>query len=219
MKKRFAIGLILGFLLAISSAWATQSSAAVSTGKDQQITIGVYDYAQAGSEVLPRAEHVTDGMLQNAGVYIAWLSCSADESSPRNAGCANLAGPLKITLHIVPGSKKERLSKNRDAFGLAVEEGAGEFACDTWVFYDQIRLAAASTGLDLPQILGSVIAHELGHLLLGANSHSRTGLMCARWSRKELLAADLGELSFSDSERARIRNSVVARQIALQAAQ
>lgn len=218
MKTRRAVGLVLGFLLAVSAALARQSSAASSSDEDQKITIGVYDYAQAASEVLTRAERVTDGMLQNAGVYIAWLSCSADESSPRNAGCSNLAGPLKITLHIVPGSKKERLSKNSDAFGLAVEGGAGEFACDAWVFYDQIKKAAASTGLSLPQILGGVIAHELGHLLLGANSHSRTGLMCARWSRKELLAADLGELGFSDSERARIRNSVVARQKALQAA-
>jgi len=208
----------MGFLLAISAAWATQSSAIVSTDKDQQITIGVFDYAQAGSGILPKAERVTDGLLRNAGVYILWLACSADESSPRNAGCPNLAGPMKITLHIVPNSKKERLSKNSDAFGLAVEGGAGEFACDAWVFYDQIRVAAASTGLSLPQILGSVVAHELGHLLLGANSHSKRGLMRARWSREELLEADFGELSFSNSERERIRSSVVARRQALQAA-
>jgi hypothetical protein len=218
MKTRLAVGLVLGSLLAVSSVPARQSSAAGSSDEDQKITIGVYDYAQAGSEVLPRAELVTDRMLQNAGVYIAWLSCSGDESSPRNAGCANLAGPMKITLHIVPESKKERLSKNSDAFGLAVEGGAGEFACDAWVFYDQINKAAASTGLSLPQLLGSVIAHELGHLLLGANSHSRTGLMCARWSRKELLAADLGKLSFSNPECARIRNALVARRQGLQAA-
>jgi hypothetical protein len=29
--------------------------------------------------------------------------------------------------------------------------------------------------------LGHVMAHEVGHLLLGAHSHSRTGLMSADW--------------------------------------
>jgi hypothetical protein len=215
MKTRLASGLVLGFLLAISSAWAGQSSPAVSTREGEPITIGVYDYAQAGSAILLKAERATGGILQNAGVSIAWLSCSADETAPSNPGCAHLAGPLKITLHILPKDTAVRLRQKNDVFGIAAIGEEGEFGCDAWVFYDQVKEAAAQTGLSLPQIFGTVIAHELGHLLLGPNSHSRTGLMRARWSRQELLAADLGELTFSSSERDRIRNSVVVRRQAL----
>jgi hypothetical protein len=104
-----------------------------------------------------------------------------------------------------------KLPQKSDGFGLAAEGGKVEFPCYAWVFYDHIKEAAVEKGLSLPQILGNVIAHELGHLLLGANSHSMTGLMRARWSWEELIAADRGELNFSNSERARIQNSVFAR--------
>jgi hypothetical protein len=105
----------------------------------------------------------------------------------------------------------KRLRQKNEVFGIAAEGGDGGFGCDAWVFYDQVKEAAVQTRLSLPQILGNVIAHELGHLLLGVHSHSGSGVMHARWSREELLAADLGELSFSNSERTRIRNSVIAR--------
>ena len=55
------------------------------------------------------------------------------------------------------------------------------------------------------------MAHELGHLLLGANAHSKWGLMLARWTREDLVAADRGELSFSNLERNRIHNALIAR--------
>ncbi len=218
MKTKLANGLVLGFLFAVSSAWAGQSSLAVSTDEGEPITIGVYDYAQAGSRVLLKAERVTGGILQNAGVSIAWLACSADVTAPWNPGCANLAGPLKITLHVLAKDTAIRLRHKSDVFGLAAVGEEGEFGCDAWVFYDQVKEAAAQTALSLPQIFGNVIAHELGHLMMGPNSHSRTGLMRARWSRQELLAADLGKLSFSDSESDQIRYSIVARRRALYAA-
>src|SRR5271165_2451224 len=176
MKTRLAKGLVLGFLFAASFAWAGQSSPAVSTDEGQQITIGVYDYAQTGLGILLKAERVADGIFKNAGVSIAWLACSADKTTPGNPGCADLSGPLKITVHIEPDFMARRLPQKSDGFGLAAEGGKGEFPCYAWVFYDHIKEAAVEKGLSLPQILGNVIAHELGHLLLGANSHSMRGL-------------------------------------------
>ena len=38
----------------------------------------------------------------------------------------------------------------------------------------------------MPVILGHAAAHEIGHLLLGSNSHSPFGLMRARWSGQDL---------------------------------
>jgi hypothetical protein len=79
-----------------------------------------------------------------------------------------------------------KLRQTSDVFGLAAGTGEGEFPCDVWVFCDQVKELAVDKRLFLSQILGSVIARELGHLLLGANSHSRSGLMRAVWSREEL---------------------------------
>ena len=54
-------------------------------------------------------------------------------------------------------------------------------------------------------LLGCVIAHELGHLLLGKSSHSEEGLMRARWEARELREAAKGNLLFSKSETERMR--------------
>jgi hypothetical protein len=210
MITRLGNGLVLGFLFTASFAWAGQPSA-VSTDEGQQITIGVYDYAQAGLGILLKAEHVADGILKNAGVSIVWLACSADKTAPGNPRCEDLIGPLKIVVHIEPDFMTRKLRQKSDVFGLAAGIEEGEFPRDVWIFYDQAKELTVNKKLILPQILGSVIAHELGHLLLGANCHSMTGLMRARWSWEELIAADRGELDFSNSERARIQNSVLAR--------
>ena len=38
----------------------------------------------------------------------------------------------------------------------------------------------------LDRVLACVVAHELGHVLLGRDSHSATGIMTARLTDKEL---------------------------------
>jgi hypothetical protein len=209
MITRLGNGLVLGFLFTASFAWAGQPSA-VSTDEGQQITIGVYDYVQAGLGILLRTERVVDVIFKNAGVTLAWLTCSADKTAPEDPGCADLSGPLKFAVRIEPNFMATKLRQKSDVFGLAAGIEEGEFPCDVWVFYDQVKELAVDKRLFLSQILGSVIAHELGHLLLG-NSHSRSGLMRAVWSREELLAANLGELHLSKSERTRIQDSVSAR--------
>jgi hypothetical protein len=204
MITRLGKGLVLGFLFTASFAWAGQPASAVSTDEGQQITIGVYNYAKAGLGILLDAEHLADRILKNAGVSLA---CSADKTAPGDPGCADLTGPLKIAVRIEPNFMTRKSRQTSDVFGL----GEAEFPCDVWVFYDQVQELAVDKRLSVSRILGSAITHELGHLLLGANSHSRRGLMRAVWSRQELLAANLGGLDFSNSERTRIQNSVRAR--------
>ena len=60
-------------------------------------------------------------------------------------------------------------------------------------------------------LLGTVIAHELGHLLLSTNSHSTFGLMRANWSGKELLAVEHQAMHLSSSESKRIQEAMIFR--------
>ena len=60
-------------------------------------------------------------------------------------------------------------------------------------------------------ILGYVMAHELGHLLLGVGSHGPTGLMHVPWYKKELDSIAEGSLLFTSPEGVRIRRQVLAR--------
>lgn len=60
-------------------------------------------------------------------------------------------------------------------------------------------------------ILGHVMAHELGHLLLGAGSHSATGLMHVPWHKKELEMVAQGSLLFTSWEGEKMRQQVLSR--------
>ena len=49
-----------------------------------------------------------------------------------------------------------------------------------WAFYASIQRFAALRGVDTGLVLGHVIAHEVGHLLLRNNAHSQTGTHACR---------------------------------------
>ena len=55
------------------------------------------------------------------------------------------------------------------------------------------------------QILGHAVAHEIGHLIMGLNSHSSHGLMRSGWKAKELHDMAERHLLFSKQEGERMR--------------
>ena len=57
-----------------------------------------------------------------------------------------------------------------------------------------------------------IIAHEIGHLLLGPDSHSAAGIMTARWKSRDLVAICQGGLTFTRQESERIQAEVRKRQ-------
>jgi hypothetical protein len=59
-------------------------------------------------------------------------------------------------------------------------------------------------------MLGRIIAHELGHLLLGQNGHSVVGIMKARWGSRDAEPAHQ-VAKFFPSEAKKIRAQVLAR--------
>jgi hypothetical protein len=62
-----------------------------------------------------------------------------------------------------------------------------------------------SDGADIASLLGHVAAHEIGHLLLGSNSHAAAGIMHAHWTAEELASAKVGSLVFLEKESRRMR--------------
>ena len=62
-----------------------------------------------------------------------------------------------------------------------------------------------SDGSDIASLLCHVAAHEIGHLLLGTNSHSTAGLMHAHWTAEELASAKVDGLVFLEKESRRMR--------------
>lgn len=59
-------------------------------------------------------------------------------------------------------------------------------------------------------LLGHIMAHELGHLLLGTASHSERGIMSFPWGATEMIAAQQTRLGFSSEQRFRIHHGLAA---------
>ncbi len=74
------------------------------------------------------------------------------------------------------------------------------------IFWDRIRVEAAAGSHSEAMLLGYVIAHELGHLLLPPGYHSAYGIMQGRLNYEDLSQARrLGNLCFSEKEAARMQ--------------
>jgi hypothetical protein len=111
-----------------------------------------------------------------------------------------------LIVRIVPRA----LTLSDIAYGAAFldADGHGQYAD---VFFDAIRqLQNGETQVSQVQLLGYVMAHEIGHLLLGSNAHSHLGIMKPRWSTAELQSISMGRLSFAADQCREIHNKLEA---------
>ena len=211
MKTKQAVGLILSLSVAATSHATPQADQTARRNEEKQMTVRVRNYARIEPGVLLKAERTANKILQDAGVDTVWVLCFDGSTWSRDVVCTDPLGPMNVTVNVLPSSMSQGFRLRGEAFGMAAEDGELGFGCDAWVFSGPIASFAVERELGVAQLLGHVFAHELGHLLLGPNSHSGMGLMRARWSSRELHAADHGVLFFSASEDRRIQKAVLAR--------
>ena len=74
----------------------------------------------------------------------------------------------------------------------------------------QVVLDGPVLQLDVGEVLGHAIAHEIRHLLLGL-AHSPRGLMSAHWPPEELRLASRNQLNFFPMQGASLRSGVRVR--------
>jgi hypothetical protein len=63
----------------------------------------------------------------------------------------------------------------------------------------------------LPQILGEIMAHEIGHLLLPGKGHSVSGIMRSHWGANEWRLVREGELNFVPEQSRFLRAELLRR--------
>lgn len=209
-KFSFSLGLLLVVAVYGSAAPAmalTPSKGALEPGP--KITVRVYNYAQVWPDPLALAENHARRILRAAGVETLWLDCPVAAAEWRgNPACQEPRNPTHIFLRILPRSMAARLPFSDITFGIAAMSASGERSSDASVFYHRVDELAAGGPASRPQILGHVMAHEIGHLLLKVIGHSPSGIMRARWDREALRQVARGDLLFTPQETALIRAEV-----------
>jgi hypothetical protein len=112
------------------------------------------------------------------------------------------------------------LGLSNEVMGLA--PGSGPDRQLVYVFYDRVkelaqRQVAAQVRGDMVaraggcRILGEMIAHEIGHILLNLLSHSESGIMRGYWDLKDLQDVAYGELLFTKQQSKVIETEVMRR--------
>lgn len=174
-----------------------------------QITVQVHDYSRVPPTMLEQAERQVAGIFREAGVQIIWVAnAAAGEPSLYQDELQSADRLADVALGIFTSAMARKLAFPGEKLGFALPCAPDESACIADVFYQRVEGLAARSRVPLPRVLACAVAHELGHLLLGANSHSDRGIMRAGWSPADFEAKAAASLLFTASEADLIRGHV-----------
>jgi hypothetical protein len=195
VNRQFGTCALLTFLFSSSSCVAQDAPS--TKVLSPEVHISVYDNANVPTELLAAAEAEVHRIFQQAGMETLWRNCSERAENAQRAGC-HVVGSTYLVLTILPRATSGQVRGRVDVLGTATldEKGVGFYG---YVFYDRIQRMAEERRL-APTLLGHVLAHEIGHLLLRSNSHSISGIMSGRWAGEELRRISEGVMFFTTLE-------------------
>jgi hypothetical protein len=153
------------------------------------ITVLVFNFRQAPAETLVKAEKEAGRIFEEVGVSVTWRDCPTGDEPCRK-------GPGRVfVLAMMAGQVQNKFLDTISGYALLPDHLAA-------VYYDYIpRIPGGERNKnETALVLGCVIAHELGHLLLRAHVHSIAGIMQANWGIEQTQRALMSQLSFLPEE-------------------
>jgi hypothetical protein len=168
------------------------------------LTVRLYNTAGVPDTTLVAARRAAESILRDIWPAVAFRYCG-----PRVAlehlldPCDDSLKRSEVVVRFI-NAPAFNTTLQPDAFGVTYvvkETNRGWLAT---VFPDRIDQTASRVGMDRGTLLGLVMAHEVGHLLLGTRYHGATGLMVADWP-DALLAREGNAWRFSAFEAAAMR--------------
>jgi hypothetical protein len=178
---------------------------AVAAFAGERMTVAVCNVGELPAQAIEHAEAEAAYVFQSMGVEIQWTNCGAEV----DAADARMRPDCIVRVR-VGGHLPKAGDTSLEAMGRAFMnvDGVGNMAD---VYYGAIReltLLDPVAGAD--QVMGYTMAHELGHLLIGAG-HRPNGIMRAALSKKELDAINRRHLKFNEEEQAAILHKLRSR--------
>jgi hypothetical protein len=181
--------------------WTLQllATASILAGADERtLTVFVYNQARINDEILVQAEKNASEIFQHAGVRLVWRDGFAYANERRNATTPAVEDPATVVVKIQPESDAARYHVRSVCGGFALGINAVVF----------VRRFDATW-------LGYVVAHEIGHILLGSNAHSIVGIMRPTLLQTDWTKAEQGTLDFTASQKKQILAWIINRKAVL----
>jgi hypothetical protein len=191
----------LGLVLAMSGV---PGQAKVAPNTPVIVTISMHNDAAVPWGTIREAEVEASRVFREAGIDVEWVNCQAVSDETLEAGKSRSCGEAIFPEHLQLRIAKRSVGLRQDVMGISFLSADGS-GCQADLFYEEIEGLRQKTNANLASILGDVASHEIGHLLLGTNSHAPHGIMRAVWGHDELVSVSRRALFFSERESAKIR--------------
>jgi hypothetical protein len=159
-----------------------------------KLTLVIYDHAHVAEEMLAKAENTASQIFEHAGVQLVWKEGFAYAAERHGVLNPPPEDPATLVVKLQPESEAVRYGVRSVCGGIGFPSGAIVFVRS----FDSIRL-------------GFVIAHELGHIMLGPNAHALVGIMRGTLLTDDWQKADQGALGFTHSQNQQIRTWIEQR--------
>jgi hypothetical protein len=192
-------------LIGLTSLGLPETLIAAQNDGQPTITVQIYNYSPVSPDVVVRAEREAGRILGAAGLQPLWLECPVTTSSEAPKRCQQPQLATDLRLRILPASIQNKFQDS--VFGFAVHPALASVYYD----YAERRAKVDDAEFELPVILGGVMAHELGHLLLGSDGHSGSGIMQPRWDPNQVRLLLMGTLQFTPEQAKRMNVAAKAR--------
>ena len=176
----------------------------LAAGDERSVVVLVDDRAKVEPLILDLAEKQLGRIYQQAGVRMIWRSAKEPVISEGHVKSRD-----GFTVRLIIQAKFRGAAGNMAPFLMgAAPDTAADCGGVAYLFFDQIVSFSNIMLLDQALVLGTVAAHEVGHVLLRRQGHSPEGLMRASWKPADWERAAAGHLLFSPPERAAVRKRI-----------
>ncbi len=175
-----------------------------------RITVLVHNYAKVPLETLVTAQQEAATIFKRAGIEIEWRR---GFPAPNKAVPAYppAGGPDRLEVLILSRAMVSRLKPGLNDVARALLPNSSGFGTVVYIYADRCRELVSGPGWAYGVILGHILAHELGHLLLGLDAHRTGSIMQRNWGENELCRALQRRMLFPSWQAEQMRAQVVAR--------
>ena len=202
IRTGFAITMALTWGLALGASGASEAPRPA-------ITIRVANETSADGRSMALARKEAVRIFAQAGIDLVWLDCVSGYADYGNDDpCHHLRGAVEFWVRIV---SRRPPATTVDVIGFSdLDKETGDGSAG--VYYPAAVDLAKRCQARAAEVLGAAIAHEVGHLIMGANAHSSVGVMQASWGRAQCLLIETSDLNFTAEQAKRLRERVDRRE-------
>jgi hypothetical protein len=176
----------------------------VSAQEELPLIVRLYNTAHLPASDFLTARDEADHILRDTGLVVIFRKCgSAAAAGDAIDRCDQVLKSSEVVVRIID-APAFNATLDPDAYGVTYVVNDVNRGWLATVFADRLRVAATRVDVDPGILVGRVMAHEIGHLLLGRDYHGAVGVMQAQWT-DTMLTRPGDEWRFTMPEAARMR--------------